>query len=118
MASEDEFQVGDVVTDAKGAAIPALIVEVLDKTAEEYVVSSSASGARITLADRYDHVPPTDPVYVLVFDPQLRRAYPDWQTDQHRAAIAAYRTGSFRSAARMRPKSLLTRINVDSETGL
>ena len=74
MTSEDEFRVGDVVTDENGAAVPAvpaLIVEVPDKTAEEYVVSLSASGARITLADRYDHVPPTDPVYVLVFDPQL-----------------------------------------------
>lgn len=113
MTSEDEFCVGDVITDDRGAAVPALIVEVANETAEQYVVSSSVSGATVTLADRYDRVPPTDSVYVMVFDPLLRRSYPQWQTDQNRAAIAAYRTGSFRSAAKVRPESVLTRVGAN-----
>lgn len=115
MNSEGEFRVGDVVTDDEGADVPGLIVEVPGDTAEEYVVSSSASGATVTLADRYKRVPPTDPVYLLVFDPLLRRSYPDWQTAQQRAALAAYRTGSFRSAVKVRPESVLIRIDTSSQ---
>ncbi|MFC7010059.1 hypothetical protein [Halalkalicoccus salilacus] len=81
MTSEDEFRVEDVVTDEKGAAVPALIIQVPNKTVEEYVASSSVSSTRRTLADRYDHVSPIDPVFVLVFDPQLRRTYPNRQTN-------------------------------------
>lgn len=113
MPSEDEFCVGDIATDDREAAVPALIVEVANETVEEYIVSSSVSGATVMLADRYDRVPPTDFVYVLVFDPLLRRSYPNWQTDQNHAAIAAYRTGSFRSAAKDRPESVVTRIDAN-----
>lgn len=95
MTNDDGFRVGDVVTDDKGAAVPALIVEVANETAKQYVVSSSASGATVTLADRYDRVPATDPVYVLVFDPLLRRSYPNWQTDQNRAASQHTALGRF-----------------------
>lgn len=72
MTREGEFRVGDVVIDEKGAAVSALVVKIPDKTVEEYVASSSASGTRIALAGRYNHVPPADPVSVLVFDPQFR----------------------------------------------
>jgi hypothetical protein len=77
MSSEDEFRVGDVVTDDKGAAVPALIAKVANETAEQYVVASWMSGATVTLADRSDRLPPIDPVSVLVFDPLLRQSYPN-----------------------------------------
>lgn len=113
--SKDEFRVGDIVTDDKGAAVSALIAEVPNETAEESVVSSSDSGATVILADRYDRIPSTDSVYGLVFDPVLRRSYPNWQSDQTRTALAAYRTGSFRSAANVRPESVLARIDEDED---
>ena len=46
MTSEDEFHVGDVVTDGRGAAVPALIVQMANETAEKYVVSLSVSGCQ------------------------------------------------------------------------
>lgn len=113
--SKDEFRVGDIVTDDKEAAVSALIAEVPNETAEESVVSSSDSGATVILADRYDRIPSTDSVYGLVFDPVLRRLYPNWQSDQTRTALAAYRTGSFRSAANVRPESVLARIDEDED---
>lgn len=76
--SKDEFRVGDIVTDDKGAAVSALIAEVSNETAEESVVSSSDGGATVILADRYDRIPSTDSVYRLVFDPVFRQSYPNW----------------------------------------
>lgn len=48
MTSEDEFRVGGVVTDKKGAAVPALVVKVPDKTVQEYVALLKNSPNRLT----------------------------------------------------------------------
>lgn len=106
------FFVGGVVIDEgdTGADLPALIVEALDQTAAEYVVSASIGGEQTAIADRCPRVPAEDSCYVLLFAPALRSNFPNWHQGTTGEILAAYRSGGFRSVAQVRPESVLTPI--------
>lgn len=106
--------VGTVVIDREdNSETEGLIVEVSDAPADEYGVrSNTGGGATITVADRNPEYPADDLVATVVFDPILRRSNPEWRENPMQV-VSAYRQGSFRSNAVMRPVSRFKAVSED-----
>lgn len=109
-SSSARIFVGQVVVDDEGADVPFLVVEALEQTAEEYVLSSPIDGPPVTYHDRIERVPPDDPLYMVLAGSIIRRSFPEWHEGDTREVLASYRSGSFRQAAKVRAESILTPI--------